>query len=127
MVGKTSKICPKNVKICPKNAKNSSKKSLVVVTSSSANLSVVDSTGSANLSQIILSCQSVDQNGCNSVDYTLNQSASSAASVHVYNLKPGTAYVFTVTQTMILISNQTQSPRKAGSIQPPPPPPPGDF
>ncbi|XP_075263206.1 uncharacterized protein LOC142354717 isoform X2 [Convolutriloba macropyga] len=73
--------------------------SLVEVTSFSANLSVVDLTGSANLSQITVSCQSDDPYGCNSVEYNSNQSPASVASVHVYNLKPGTAFVFTVTQT----------------------------
>ena len=81
-VRKTSKYFQKRQKMF--------QKALVVVTSSSANLSVVDSLGSANLSQITLSCQSVDQNGCNS-----NQSPASVASVHVYNLKPDTAYTNT--------------------------------
>ncbi|XP_075250591.1 uncharacterized protein LOC142342851 isoform X2 [Convolutriloba macropyga] len=70
---------------------------LLESTSTTANLSVIVSDGSATIQDIIASCQSPDSDACNSFAYEANNVSSINGWIQVRDLKPGTSYTITVT------------------------------
>ncbi|XP_075241134.1 uncharacterized protein LOC142336300 isoform X2 [Convolutriloba macropyga] len=72
---------------------------LISVSSNSANLSVMDPSGVATMNDIVVSCQSDDNDGCNNFDYQENSIATVNAWVNVINLRAGVSYEITVNKS----------------------------